>query len=157
MRSGWFAGVKSDGRLDPAVANCVTFHLVFLPNSIWLVPLSRCRQLLIVSAISAPSAFQLLRCWASSLNLEQQRATAMQHCAADDRRRTRCAVEFAARRCARYTFNNVLGRWSLSRRFKTPTNQRMHAESSSVSWAMVAQLLGPGDPGRYPTESCVSH
>ncbi len=24
----------------------------------------------------------------------------------------------------------------------------MHAESSSVSWAMVAQLLGPGDPGR---------
>jgi hypothetical protein len=24
----------------------------------------------------------------------------------------------------------------------------MHAESSSVSWAMVAQPLGPGDPGR---------
>ena len=28
------------------------------------------------------------------------------------------------------------------------TNQRMHAESSSVSRAMVAQFLGPGDPGR---------
>ena len=28
------------------------------------------------------------------------------------------------------------------------TNQRMHAESSSVSWAVVAQPLGPGDPGR---------
>ncbi len=26
----------------------------------------------------------------------------------------------------------------------------MHAEFSSVSWAMVAQLLGPGDPGRSP-------
>ncbi len=29
----------------------------------------------------------------------------------------------------------------------------MHAESSSVSWAMVAQLLGPGDPGRSPTSA----
>jgi hypothetical protein len=30
-----------------------------------------------------------------------------------------------------------------------PTNQRMHAEPSNDSWAMVNQLLGPRDPGRY--------
>ena len=37
---------------------------------------------------------------------------------------------------------------SLIRRRQEPANQRMHAEPSNVSWAMVHQILGPGDPGR---------